>query len=189
VIAENFDRHLLQDEAYACQSSKSPLRTTAARFRSCALTLRNHIYDKFTANRNAIVEKETHMSEENKELIRRWFEEVWNNGRADAIDEMFAEEGLAHGLSDVSGNSPLRGPAAFREFHKGFREAFPDIIVTVEDTIAEGDQVAARCTARGQHQGDTLGFAATNNQMEITGIAMCVSRTAKSWRLGITLIL
>ena len=40
------------------------------------------------------------MSEENKQLVRRWFEEVWNNGRADAIDEMFDENGIAHGLSD-----------------------------------------------------------------------------------------
>ncbi len=40
------------------------------------------------------------MSEENKELVRRWFEEVWNKGRADAIEEMFDENGIAHGLSD-----------------------------------------------------------------------------------------
>ena len=99
------------------------------------------------------------MAEENKALIRRWFEEVWNKGRADAIDEMFAEGGVAHGLSDESG-SPLRGPAAFREFHQKFRNAFPDIVVTVEDTIAEGDQVAARCLVRGKHSGDSLGFAA-----------------------------
>ena len=40
------------------------------------------------------------MSEENKQLIRRWFDEVWNNGRADVIDELFDENGIAHGLSD-----------------------------------------------------------------------------------------
>jgi steroid delta-isomerase-like uncharacterized protein len=110
------------------------------------------------------------MTQDNEALVRRWFEEVWNKGRADAIAEMFAEDGIAHGLSDDSGQ-PLRGPADFRIFHGKFREAFPDIVVTVEDTIAEGDKVAARCSVRGKHTGDTLGFAATQAPMEITGIS------------------
>jgi steroid delta-isomerase-like uncharacterized protein len=109
------------------------------------------------------------MAQDNEALTRRWFEEVWNQGRAEAIDEMFAADGLAHGLSDDP-SKPLRGPAAFKEFHTKFREAFPDIVVTVEDTIAEGDKIAARCTVRGKHTGDTLGFAATQAPMEITGI-------------------
>ncbi|MCU1264725.1 MAG: putative ester cyclase [Acidobacteria bacterium] len=111
------------------------------------------------------------MTQANEALARRWFEEVWNKGRADAVDEMFAENGIAHGLSDDAG-SPLRGPAAFKEFHGKFVEAFPDIVVTVEDTIAEGDKIAARCTVRGKHQGDSLGFAATQAPIEITGIAI-----------------
>ena len=41
------------------------------------------------------------MSEENKEVLRRWFEEVWNKGRAEAIEEMFDENGIAHGLSTI----------------------------------------------------------------------------------------
>jgi steroid delta-isomerase-like uncharacterized protein len=111
------------------------------------------------------------MTQDNAALIRRWFTEVWNKGRAEAIEEMFAEDGIAHGLSDESGG-PLRGPADFRIFHAKFREAFPDIVVTVEDTIAEGDKVAARCSVRGKHTGDTLGFAATQAHMEITGIVI-----------------
>ena len=54
------------------------------------------------------------MSEHNKAFIRRWFEEVWNNGREEAIDEMFAEEGVANGLVDDAGQ-PLRGPEAIEE--------------------------------------------------------------------------
>lgn len=115
--------------------------------------------------------KERDTTEENRGLVRRWFEEVWNKGRADAIDELFAEDGLAHGLADETG-APLRGPAAFREFHSKFRGAFPDIVVTVDDTVAEGDKVAARCTVRAVHAGDHLGFAATQKPMEITGIAI-----------------
>jgi steroid delta-isomerase-like uncharacterized protein len=113
------------------------------------------------------------MSEENRALIRRWFEEVWNKGRAEVIDELFAEEGVAHGLADASGEE-LRGPANFRAFQQNFREAFPDIEVVVEDTVAEGDKVAARCTVRGSHRGHTLGFAATERPAEFTGI--CIVR-------------
>ena len=111
------------------------------------------------------------MSEENKALMRRWFEEVWNKGRAEAIPEMFADEGIAHGLSDDPA-SPLRGPAGFLPFHAQFREAFPNIEVVVEDQIAEGDRVATRCSVRGKHAGDSLGFAATGSPVEFTGITI-----------------
>ena len=109
--------------------------------------------------------------EANKALVRRWFEEVWNKGRSDAISEMFADEGIAHGLSDDPVN-PLRGPAGFLPFHAQFREAFPNIEVVVEDQIAEGDLVATRCSVRGKHTGDSLGFAATQSPVEFTGITI-----------------
>ncbi|HZE72472.1 MAG TPA: ester cyclase [Pyrinomonadaceae bacterium] len=118
------------------------------------------------------------MSTENKELVRRWFEEVWNKGRTAAIHEMFAEDGIAHGLSDESG-APLRGPKHFETFHAKFREAFPDIIVTVEDTIAEGDKVAARCSVRAKHTGDSLGVAATHLPVDFTGMTIVRIRDGK----------
>lgn len=110
---------------------------------------------------------------ENAAIMRRWFEEVWNKGREEAIDEIFSEEGVANGLVDDSGQ-PLRGPEGFKPFFRKFREAFPEIEVTVEDTVSEGDKVAARCTVRGKHRGDSLGFAATNRPTEFTGI--CIAR-------------
>ncbi len=111
------------------------------------------------------------MSEENKTLVKRWFEEVWNQGRSEVIDELFAADGIAHGLSEDDGN-PLRGPAGFKIFHAKFRDAFPDIVITVEDMVAEADKVATRCSVRGKHTGDTLGFAATHSDMEIGGISI-----------------
>jgi len=111
------------------------------------------------------------MSEENKALIRRWFEEVWNKGRAEAIAEMLAADAVVHGLSDDAAK-PLRGSAGFLPFHTQFREAFPEIKVIVEDAIAEGDKVVARCSVRGKHTGDSLGFEATQAQVEFTGIAI-----------------
>ena len=111
------------------------------------------------------------MSEENKQLLRRWFDEVWNKGRADAIEEMFDENGIAHGLSDDPLN-PMRGPRDYRPFYKVFREAFPDLQIVIEDMVAEGDKVAARCSVRGKHEGEFLGRAATQSPVEITGITI-----------------
>ncbi len=123
------------------------------------------------------------MSEENKALVRRWFEEVWNRGRAEAIDEMFAEDGVAHGLADASGE-PLRGPASFRPFHRSFREAFPDIEVVVEDVIAEGDKVVARNTVTGTHRGEYLGLPPTGRTIaysEIFIFRFANGRIAETW--------
>ena len=118
------------------------------------------------------------MSEENKALVKRWFEEVWNKGRSEAIREMFADDGIAHGLA----NDPaavMKGPRDYEPFYNAFRGAFPDIIVTVEDMIAEGDKVAARCSVRGKHTGDQLGFAATNTPVDFTGITIVRIRDGK----------
>ena len=111
------------------------------------------------------------MANNNEAVIRRWFEEVWNQGREEAIDEMFAEEGVAHGLAEGPGGD-LRGPSDYKPFFRRFRGAFPEMEVVVEDTISEGDKVAARCTVRARHIGDTLGFAATGRSVEFTGIAV-----------------
>jgi steroid delta-isomerase-like uncharacterized protein len=111
------------------------------------------------------------MSEENKKLVRRWFDEVWNKGRADAIEEMFAPDGIAHGLSDDPAK-PITGPREFRPFHTVFREAFPNMMIVVEDMVAEGDKVAARCSVRAKHEGEFLGRAATESPVDFTGMVI-----------------
>ena len=109
--------------------------------------------------------------ETNKALMRRWFEEVWNKGRAEAIAEMMSEDCVNHGLSGDADN-PLRGATGFLPFHTQFREAFPHVEIVVEDALAEGDKVAARCSVRGKHEGDSLGFKATGAMVDIDGIAI-----------------
>ena len=104
-------------------------------------------------------------------VMRRWFEEVWNKGREEAIDEMFAEDATAHGLVDEGGEE-LRGASGFKPFFRKFRGAFPDIEVIIEDCICEGDKAAARCTVRGKHTGDSLGVAATNQPVEFNGLCI-----------------
>ena len=111
------------------------------------------------------------MSEAKVTLLHRWFDEVWNQGRAEAIDEMFACEGIAHGLTDESGND-LCGPEGFKPFFMNFRSSFPDLQVTIEDTLVDGDMIAARCTVRGVHSGDGLGLAATHQPVEFTGMTI-----------------
>ena len=107
--------------------------------------------------------------EANKALIRRWFEEVWNQGRAEGITEMMAEDCIIHGLSE-DGQPMSR--AAFFPFHTRFREAFPAIEVVVEDVITEGDTLAARCSVRGKHEGHSLGFKATGTTAEFDGMGI-----------------
>ena len=111
------------------------------------------------------------MRDQNETLIHRWFEEVWNKGRADAIDEMFACEGIAHGLTGEDGKE-LCGPEGFKPFFESFRQAFPDLQVVVEDTVVEGDKVAARCIVRGTHRGEGIGIAATDKPIEFTGMTI-----------------
>jgi len=111
------------------------------------------------------------MSEANKEILRRWFDEVWNKGRDEAIEEMFDENGIAHGLSDDPAN-PIKGPRGYKPFYAVFRQAFPNIVIVIEDMVAEGDKVAARCSVRAKHEGEFMGRAATQSPVEFTGITI-----------------
>ena len=114
------------------------------------------------------------MSAENKALVLRWFEEVWNQRRAAAIDEMLAPGAVVHGLG-----ADLRGPEGFKSFHTTFLEAFPDLRVKIDDMVAEGEQVALRFTADVVHGGGSLGFAATNRPARFTGMAIARIKDGK----------
>jgi steroid delta-isomerase-like uncharacterized protein len=110
------------------------------------------------------------MSDENVALTYRWFEEVWNKGRAEAIDEMFAVDGIARGLGEAGVD--VVGPAGFKPFFEKLRGAFPEFALTIEDTIAAGDKVAARWTVRAVHRGDHLGIPATGNEATFSGMSI-----------------
>ena len=111
------------------------------------------------------------MAGKNDTLLHRWFEEVWNKRRPEAIDEMLDCEGIAHGLVDESGKE-LCGPEGFKPFFANFISAFPDLHVTVEETVVEGDRVAARCTVTGTHTGEGIGLAATHRPVTFSGMCM-----------------
>lgn len=120
-------------------------------------------------------------AEQNKAIVRRWFDEVWNQRRSQTIDELLPLDGLVHGLSP---NGAGKGPAAFRPFWEQFCGAFPDIRITVEDAVAEGDKVAARIRFSGTHKGNHLGAAATGKPVTGTGLVLVRLRDgqiAESW--------
>src|SRR4051794_24344157 len=105
------------------------------------------------------------MSAANVALARQWFEEVWNQRRAEAIDKFLTPESVGH---LVTGDVP--GADAFREqVHAEFLRAFPDLKVTVEETVAEGDTVVVRWCAAGRHGGDAFVLKATHRQVEFRG--------------------
>jgi predicted ester cyclase len=107
--------------------------------------------------------------EENKALVRREQEELWNHtGNLDAAEELFASE---------------QAEAAKQEA-ADFRLGFPDVVSTIEDLIAEGDKVAARWRARATHQGEYAGIPPTGKEVEFTGISVYrieEGKIAESW--------
>jgi len=108
-----------------------------------------------------------------KTLLHRWFEEVWNQGRESAIDELVADDFVTEGLSDAAGN-PVRGPASFKPFYRQFRTAFPDMHFTIEDSLVEGDKILVRCRVRATHTGPGFTPSPTNKTVDFTG--MCLVR-------------
>jgi len=107
------------------------------------------------------------MSEQNKALVRRAIEEVWNKGKLEVIDELTASNATFHDPSVPGGK--FTGPEGSRQFVQIYRTAFPDVHVTINDQIAEGDQVATRWTATGTHKGELMGIAPTNKRVTVTG--------------------
>ncbi|HXS75397.1 MAG TPA: ester cyclase [Terracidiphilus sp.] len=114
------------------------------------------------------------MSSANRELVRRWFEEVWNKQSETAIDEMFAPGGKAYGFPEAS--SILIGPEKFKEMHRFFLTAFPDIHITIHDIICEDDRVAVTWVSDMTHLGDNFGFAPTLQKVSLQGCSVLVVR-------------
>lgn len=104
-------------------------------------------------------------TEDNKALVRRGFEEIWNRGNLAVIDEFIAPNYVDH-----EPTTTLQGPEAHKQFVLMYRSAIPDLHITIEDQIAEGDKVVTRWTARGTHQGPLMGIPPTGKQAVVTGI-------------------
>lgn len=118
--------------------------------------------------------------EQNKAVYGRFLQEVFNEGRLDKVDELVSPEYVFH---DAPPGTP-QGPEAIRQVVTMFRNAFPDLKITIEEMVAEGDKVCVRATTRGTHRGTLFGVPATNKAVTMTGLTMVTitdGRVVESW--------
>ena len=116
------------------------------------------------------------MSQENVALAHRWFEEVWNKKRLDAIDEMADPKAVGQGQTLHDGLINLE---EFRAFASHLHSAFPDLRLAIEDTVAEDDRVVVRWKLDMTHSGSFLRYAATQKKVNVSGINNLADRERK----------
>jgi predicted ester cyclase len=100
------------------------------------------------------------MPQVNTTLLYQWFQQVWNEGREEVINDLFDENAVAKGL-----NGDRKGPAAFKEFYHSFRDEFSDVQVSIEKVLAEDNMESALCSVDATH-------TATNKKVHFEGITM-----------------
>ncbi len=103
-----------------------------------------------------------------KTIVLRWFDEVWNQGREESVDELFSADGVAYGIGET--DPAVRGPKEFKAFLRTMRSTLPDVHVTIEDLIVAGDKAVVRIILAGTHKGDGFGVPATGNPVRVSGI-------------------
>lgn len=126
-------------------------------------------------------------AEENKVLARRYLEEVYGKGNLDVVDELIAEDVQDH---EEFGDQVPAGRAGIKELVKAFRKAFPDISVTIDDAVSEGDRVFIRCSWEGTHQGELMGIEASGKRVYFTSmdeIRFSEGRIEEHWGVTDTL--
>jgi steroid delta-isomerase-like uncharacterized protein len=118
--------------------------------------------------------------EDNKAIIRAYVEMVWNRKQVDRAEEVVASDFIDH--------APLPGQAPGLEGAKRkwamYLTAIPDLRVTTEDLVAEGDKVAVRRSYEGTHQGELLGIPATDKQLQVGSISifrLVDGKIAENW--------
>jgi steroid delta-isomerase-like uncharacterized protein len=119
------------------------------------------------------------------ELARRWFTEVWREGGEATVMELMAEDCIGQ----MEG-ADIRGRAQFLIARQQMMDTFPDLQLTVDDLIAQGDQAAVRWQVRATHHGGGLGVPATGQPVTFRGQTWMEFRNGKivrgwdSWNLG-----
>jgi steroid delta-isomerase-like uncharacterized protein len=119
---------------------------------------------------------------ENKAVVRRFHEEFTNRGDLSVADEVAAPACVLH----YGGRPPAAGPDSFKRTLTMLRTAFPDLTYTIEDMVAEGDEVAERVTVRGTHRGEFLGVPPTNRPVTFSGLVIfrfAGGRIVENWAM------
>ena len=120
-------------------------------------------------------------TEANKAVIHRLFEDVFNRGDVDVIDEIVAENVIGH---DATSDEPKHGRASVKQVAILFRTAFPSAHYPLADLIAEEDKVVARWGLQGIHQAEFMGVAPTQRAVKVTGIViyrLAVQKIVEYW--------
>jgi len=108
--------------------------------------------------------------------VRRFFQRVWNEGDVEAAGDFLASEFTSHN----SFNVPIGGPDDYGRGVLKFRQAFPDLVTTLDDVFAVGDRLAVRGTDRATHGGEFMGRAATGRTVTMTWIEIFAIRDGKA---------
>jgi steroid delta-isomerase-like uncharacterized protein len=109
------------------------------------------------------------MPMENKAIVRRLYEEVWNKRRVELVDELISP---SHAMHDNHLPDSGVGPEAYKRNVARFVTGFPDLRLTVEDMLAENDKVAVGWTISGTHKGEFRGISPTGKKVSMEGITI-----------------
>ena len=110
-----------------------------------------------------------------KRITRRWFEELWNKRNRAVLNELLDPSAIGNTEGgQISGHDEF-----VQKLHEPLIGAFPDLRVTLEDIVAEGDKAAVRWTFEATHTGDTLGIPATNRRVKVSGMSWLQCRNGR----------
>ena len=116
----------------------------------------------------------------NKAAVRRHIEEAWNKGNLAATAETISSDFVP------AGPMKLKGPDDFNKIIMGNLQAIPDIHITIDDMVAEGDKVAMHCTWTGTFTGEYFGIKPTGKPFKIQDVffyRMKDGKIADTWQL------
>src|SRR5690349_21065347 len=111
-------------------------------------------------------------SEENKAIVRRWFEEVVSHGDMSTLDAICVQCHPQFVVTRGVVEPPPQGIPGLKNLITTFRTAFPDFHATIEEQIAEGDKVVSRLTVSGTHRGEFLGIPPTGKPFTVSGVSI-----------------
>jgi steroid delta-isomerase-like uncharacterized protein len=109
------------------------------------------------------------MSADNRSIVLRLYDEVWNKRKIEILNELVSP---SHALHGPIYSGPSIGPEVYRQHVSLFATGFPDLRWTIEDTIVEKDKVVVRWTFSGTHKGEFMGIPATNKKVSVDGITI-----------------
>lgn len=122
--------------------------------------------------------------EANARLVRRYFEEVWNQGRVDVLDELLSPTYINHTPSTPN---PVPGPAGLKPIVLALRGAFPNLHYRIQDIITTDNRAVARVIMTGTHEGDLFGLPPTGRKVEVDQINIeeigADGRIVEHWRV------